>query len=197
LSQFRDYAAWYAEQFLPKPPEPFTGDPRSDPLAYLEWQQKRDEYQAHLQAWQTFTQQREAEEKRKAETAAEESRNRVLAEREALFAKIPTLKDPSKGDALWKSFKQGAQEHYGIPPDLVDSVGDHRLILVLRDALEYRRLKAKAPQVREEVSRRPPPSGKRFDANANARRDQQARTERLQQTGSFDDGVAALKNLIS
>ncbi len=197
LGQFRDYAAWYAEQFLPKPPEPFKGDPRTDPLGYLEWQRQRDEYLTHQEAWQTFTQQKEAENKSKAEATQKAEAERLRNESRALANAIPTLKDPAKAQALWRSFEQGAQEFYGIPPELVNSVVDHRLILALKDALEFRRLKAKAPQVREEVSKRPAPSSKRADPTANARREQVARSEQLRQTGSFEDGVAALKSLIS
>ena len=90
----------------------------------------------------------------------------------------------------------GAAE-YGFSPDDLDAVVDHRQLVVLREALAYRRLKAKAPQAPTEAARRPPVrEGRRAPADQNATRQKQSLTERLNRPGNFDAGVELLKNLI-
>jgi hypothetical protein len=193
LDQSREYLAWYAEQFLPKQPEPFKGDASANPMGFLEWQQSVAQWQAHAQAWQQFQQSKEAENERKAGETQKQMQERLKRERDALMTAIPVLKDPVKGKQVWDNILSGATQHYGIAPEEVNSTADHRFIKVLRDALAYRRIKAAAPTVQAEVTKRPVVNnGRRAAPNAAQTREKQARTERLRSDPSFQNGVAAL-----
>jgi hypothetical protein len=195
LDQFRDYAAWYAETYLPKQPEPFKGNRIQDPMGYLEWSQQNDEWQAHAQAYQTFQQQRQIAEQQNQRETQQQAQARLATEREALLKAIPVLRDPGKAKATWEAIVSGAREHYGITEEEVNTVGDHRMLVALRDALAYRRIKAKAPQVQAQVAAKPAiRQGKRSAPTAAITKERQARAERLRNSGSFADGVAALQD---
>lgn len=195
VEQLREYANWYAETYLPKKPEPFTGDRMNDPMGYLAWSQKNDEWQAHAQAFQTFLQQKTAADEQKRGETDKQFQERRLREAEALGKAIPVFKDPVKGKAAWDAMVAGAAE-YGFSPEDLDGVVDHRQLVILRDALAYRRIKAKAPQAQAEAARRPPVrEGRRAPADQQQTRQRQNLTERLNKPGNFDAGVELLRNL--
>jgi hypothetical protein len=195
LNQSREYLAWYAETHLPKDPGRFAGDPVRDPVAYMQWQQQRDTWLEHQQAYQAFQQQKADEEQRKSGETQKQAQARLQREREALLAKIPVLKDPVKGPEAWNTLVRGAIEHYGYTADEINTKSDHRDAVMLRDALAYRRIKAAAPKVQEKV-RQPAPvrPGKRAAPEARETQGRKVRSERLRNSGSFEDGVAALQD---
>jgi hypothetical protein len=196
VEQFREYASWYAEQYLPKQPAPFTGDRMNDPMGYLQWSQKNDEWLAHAQAFQQFQQQKTVADQQKQGETDKQFQERRLKEAEALGKAIPVFKDPVKGKAAWDAMVSGAAE-YGYTPADLEAVVDHRQLVVLREALAYRRLKAKAPQAAAEAARRPPVrEGRRAPADQQQTRQKQHLTEQLNRPGNFDAGVELLKNLI-
>lgn len=100
--------------------------------------------------------QRDAQEKRRA-IADEQKRieegqaelttreRQVRAEDEArlLTQKLPILRDPQKGKALMTEMINSGSQHYGFQPQEIAEVIDHRMLLVLNDAVKYRKLVAK------------------------------------------------------
>jgi hypothetical protein len=194
LDQFREYATWYAEQHLPKEPGP-PPNAVTDPAGYLAWSQKRDEYIANVQAFEQFKAQKQAEDERKTGETQKQTQERLKRESEALFKAIPVLKDPVKGKQVWGAMVAGAQEHYGVSEAELNNITDHRFLIALRDAIGYRRIKAAAPKVREEVVKKPAiRDGRRAPSNQAATREKQARSERLRNSGSLEDGIAALSD---
>jgi hypothetical protein len=192
LDQSREYLTWYAEQFLPKQPGPFTGDARQDPQAFIEWQQDVAKWQTHAQAWQQFQQSKQDEEQRKSGETQKQMQERHKREAEALFKAIPVLKDPAKGKQVWDNIVSGATQ-LGFTAEEVNGITDHRMILALRKAIAYDRIKSSAPKVQQEVTKRPVVNnGRRAPANQQVQREKQARTERLRSDPSFENGVAAL-----
>jgi hypothetical protein len=192
LDQSREYIAWYAEQFLPKQPEPFKGDARTDPQGFLEWQQSVAQWQAHAQAWQQFQQSKADQQAQQSGETQKQQEERMQREADALFKAMPVLKDPVKGKQVWDNIVAGAAS-LGFSSQEVNSITDHRMVLALRKAIAYDRIKTSAPKVQAEVSRRPVVNnGRRAPANQQANREKQARTERLRNDPSFDNGVAAL-----
>lgn len=195
LDQFREYAAWYAEQFLPKQPEPFKGDPATDPIGFMQWQQKNGEWLAHVNAYQTFHQQGAAKTQKQQEEAHAMAAERHTQEKALLLKAMPVLKDPVKGQQVWDALKAGAIEHYHMTAEEFGSIRDHRMLVALRDALAYRRIKAQAPKVQAQVAAKPAMKpGKRTAPQAALSKERQVRTERLRNSGSFADGVAALSD---
>ncbi len=196
VEQLREYASWYAEQFLPKQPAPFTGDRMLDPMGYLQWSQKNDEWLAHAQAYQAFQQHKQLGQQQWQGESEKQFNERRQHEAEALIRAMPVFKDPVKGKAAWDAMVSGAAE-FGYSPEEMNAVVDHRQLVVLREALAYRRIKAKAPQAQAEAARRPPVrEGRRAPADQQQVRQRQSLTERLNRPGNFDAGVELLKNLI-
>ncbi|HEX9595277.1 MAG TPA: hypothetical protein VF982_00225 [Anaerolineales bacterium] len=193
LNQSREYLAWYAEQFLPQEPKPFTGDAVRDPVAYMQWQQQRDAWATHQQAFQTFQQQKAEEEQRKSGETQKQAQSRLLREREALFEAIPVLKDPKKGPQAWNTLVSGAAE-FGFSEAEVNALADHRYALVLRAAIKLKRIEAGAKSVQAKVAQKPITPGKRAAPNAQESQGRKVRSERLRTSGSFEDGVVALQD---
>lgn len=191
LNQTRDYLAWYAETYLPKQPEPFSGAP-DDYVGFIDWQKKNAEWQVHAQAYQAFQQLKQQDEEKQQGETVKQAQTRMQAERQKLLDAIPVLKDPAKGKQVWGNIVTGAQQHYGISEAEVNSVGDHRMLKVLRDALAYRQLKAKAPTVKAEVAKRPVNPGKRQPPQAQVVKGRQDRLERLKRNPSLENGAASL-----
>lgn len=189
LSEFREFAVWYAEQHLPKDP----GPPPDDPLGYFEWSKERDKYVSTVQAYQQLQAQKQAEEQQRNGETQQQAIERDKRETAALLNAIPVLKDPVKGPKVWDNIVAGAGQHYGLTKEDVNGLRNHKAILILRDALELRRIKASAKSVTTEVTKRPVVNnGRRAPANQQARREIQARTERLRKSGNREDGIAAL-----
>jgi hypothetical protein len=193
LAEFRDYVAWYAEQNMPKPPEQFKGDPANDPMGYMQWQHQMQQWQQHQQAYQVFQQNKEQEGQKKAGESHAQMQARLQTERDNLFNAWPVLKDPEKGKQAWDGLVNGATQYYGIQPDEVNGLVDHRQALILRDALAYRKLKDAAPTVKADVRKPALQDGRR--ASSKAPTQQRVQSERFNQTRSIDDAVAVLKTL--
>ena len=193
LDQSREYLAWYAETHLPKQPTP-----PNDPDDYVAWHQYRlaqDQWTAHAQAFQTFQQQKQADDQRKTGETAKQTEERQKREAAKVLEAIPALKDPVKGKAVWEAIVAGAQQHYGASADEVyrRSLENHIDLVILRDALAYRRIKAKAPQVQTEVGKRPPlKEARRAPANQQQVKAREQRLERLKRDPSLANGAASL-----
>jgi hypothetical protein len=178
---------------LTKPQRP-TVPYEQDPIAH-------GQYAVQMEQWQeakTFfdNRQRQVTEAQKQETQASFDKH-LRSESEALFKAVPALRDPGKRDAFVTEAAR-LMADYGVKREEIAGLTDHRMILILRDAVKYRRLQAKAPQVKDDLkdkprlitgSRRAAPTASRDKLN-------RQRTERLTQTGSFQDGVSALADLL-
>ncbi len=117
---------------------------------------------------------------------------RYQREAEALFKAMPVLKDPVKGKQVWDNIVTGAGQ-FGFSPQEVNGFTDHRLVLALRKAIAYDRIKSSAPTVQADVAKRPPMrSSSRATAATTQVRAQQERTEQLRKTGRLDAAVASL-----
>lgn len=191
LNQTRDYLAWYAETYLPKQPEPFKGAP-DDYVGFIEWQKKDAEWQTHARAYQSFLALKEQDEQRKNGETAAEMRKRLETERTKLLDAIPVLKDQTKGKVVWDNIVSGAQKHYGITAQEVNSVSDHRMLKALRDALAYQQLRAKAPEVKADAVKRPVTPGRRQQPQAAFKKAADGRLEQLKRKPTLENGVASL-----
>lgn len=177
---------------LTKPARPEVSY-EEDPVAHIRYRDESDRWnEAYGWVMQNLNHHKaQFEAQQKEQLTAYERR-----EDEALRSAIPALRDPAKFRAFVAEVEKIAPE-YGITSEELKGVKDHRQWLVLRDALAYRRMKARTPEVRKAIEGKPPvvQSGKRPNPKQNQQRAKQARTERLRTTGSFDDGVAALMEL--
>lgn len=119
----------------------------------------------------------------------------VQAEQAKLEDALPELKEPEKAKVLRASLREFALGR-GFTEDDLKSVTDHRMVLLLHDAMQLKAEKAKAPKIENKIkaametakpgSRTPAPAK---DALKDAK-------ERLRKSGSVDDGAAAIRHLL-
>lgn len=175
--------------------------PARPAVSYAEDPMAHGEYQNAMQQWNEARQWigQHLQTKQQALTAAQtENLQRYKAsEAEALRSAIPALRDPAKMSAFKAEAAKIAPD-YGIKPEELEGVVDHRQWLVLRDALAYRRLKAKAPAVKQAIEAKPAliTGQKRPNPGQAQQRVRRDRTERLKREGTVDAGVAALMDIL-
>jgi len=190
VTQQRDYMVQLLESIVPKPPDPSQAT--TDPVGYTAAKAQFDYWVGHLQQLQAAQQRETAEKQERTDQQIAERRH---AEMSALMEKAPDLKDEARANAFVKDIERYA-EHYGYhPQDIKDALpNDHRAALVIRDALRYRKLQANKTKVAAKVEGRPPVTkgGNRLDPARAQARSARVAMDRLNQTGSLNDGVAAL-----
>jgi hypothetical protein len=130
-----------------QPAEPdWTALREKDPVQYAiqreDWRRQQEDRQAV-----------EAEKSRLAEQQAEEQKEAFRAyledQRSKLYEAIPEWKDAEKATAEKTALYEAGAREYGFTDEDFASVVDHRLLLLLRDAVKYRELSAKGKEVVE------------------------------------------------
>ncbi len=165
----------------------------SDPDQYAKLRvafQERQEQIAQVEA--------EIQRVRDEQRAAFESQREALvaAEAEKLEAAIPEwATDPEQAKDEKQRIANFAMQTYGFSADDVGNVVDSRLVLLLRDAMQFHDLQTKGKRVKEEIrgKRRKSPTlhpGSRDARKAGKSKKNPAR-HRLAKTGSVDDAAAA------
>lgn len=200
VQQERDYALWYLEQNAPQEPKAPTVPSSVDPFAWVQYQEQVQKYNQVVTAWQAMHQGREAD-KQRAEQEQKARHDAYLAEqRTNLFEKIPVLKDEKKRQEWFESAYRDTEKYYGIKPEELNNVTDHRFYVALKDALSLRRAKEKAPAVQKEVQAKPmmaQGSGRRPNPEAQAQREINGLGKQFRQSRSAADADAYLTTLLS
>lgn len=166
---------------------------KDNPAKYAEMRTAWQERQEQLSSLQAEQQRVRKEQK----DALETERERILtAEAERLEAAIPEwAADPDAKRTEQSKIVQFAQNTYGFTPDDLGSVVDHRVILLLRDAMKYQDLQAQGEavkQVAKERRRKSPtlqPGSPKARAGKKQAKAASAR-KRLAKSGRIDDAAA-------
>lgn len=193
LGQLSQYLNWYAEHYLPGPPQPPT-DP-NDPIAELN-------YSREFRAWQQQqglrdyfnTELAKLEDGKKQETEAQK-RQRLQTEARTLVEKDKSFADPVRFKAFYTEAVTKGGEYWGLTEGDLAGIEGHKQWLVLRDALAYRRLQAKAPNAVEQVKAKPKMvtgNNRRVDPGQKQNGERRVLSERLRKSGSMDDAVSLL-----
>ncbi len=172
-------------------------DPRlldTDPVAYMRLQAAHEQQQEALSAIQAAAD-------KDVEKAQAEQAERTQADVEEHYAKLverrPEMGDPQKADAMLDDMTNSISKEYGITPEEIGDVYDHRVLDMAMDAVAFRKLKAEAPKLKEQVQGKPKllKSAKRADPGAQRKRGAKTRAAALKKTGSLEAGVDALMDL--
>lgn len=115
-----------------------------DPATYL--MEKRKQAQ-RIQAWEHARNEAES-------LKAEQRKARRAQEAERLVQAIPDWLDAEKAKTDAQKLIDGASQ-YGLTAADIDNFDDHRLVLMLRDAIRLRELEAKKSTVKEQVEKAP------------------------------------------
>lgn len=187
-----DFAINVASAYLPQEPDISLNE--SDPFAYQQQKAYYDHRVGQLQQLMAAKQQNETETARHRQQAQVEA---AYNEAQSLMAAMPELSDMNKLQSFHADLVKGVQ-HYGIKAEEVSQVMDHRLFLMARDAMAYRKLMAQKPKAIEKAKDAPPVQkpGSRPSPQQQAARSVQDKMSTLRRTGSLKDGANVILEIL-
>jgi hypothetical protein len=114
-----------------------------------------------------------------------------------LTEKLPDLRDPQKARQFHDEFVQAGQA-YGFSPEEMAQARDHRLMLLARDAISWRKLQASKPKAEKKAAGAPPVKapGKRASEGEQKARVAQEKFAQLRKTGRADVADDLILNLL-
>lgn len=164
---------------------------KEDPQRYLLVRDEWDQHQARLRAIAAEKERLTEEEQKEALTTFQK---RKAAEADKLVEAIPEWMDHDRARAELGSIKRAAISTYGYTDDELRGMIDHRGILVLRDALRYRKMKSKGRETVEGKRKKrggtkvkPGSRARRKGPTTKAARRAAASRRRLAETGRIKD----------
>lgn len=178
---------------VPPMPDIAMTDPTSPKFDFVGYTQQKARHEEAVARIQQLHQHRQlAQQQSQAEAEAQRAK-KAEAEWTKLLTKAPELGDRKRLDAFVSDIRTFGPK-YELTDDEVRSVAlDHRLALILRKAIAYDKLQTAKPKVAQKVEGRPPitKSGKRLTPDVQRSKQAGAAMDRLKQSGSTEDAVAA------
>lgn len=138
---------------------------------------------------------REAEARAAQDQAQRQHREFLQTEKQRLLERLPAWKDPEKAKAEQAEIRQLANQYYGIPDEELGQITRADHVLVLRDAIQWRKHKANTKKVSKKVAAAPPKVAEPKASPAQkprAERERSAALNRLRQTKSVDAAADAI-----
>ena len=160
----------------------------TDPIGYIQDRVKYDKELASYQNAQSLRQQLEAQD---AEAKAQAHQAFLQEQQQQLARAIPALAKPETAEKVRQDLFRVGTEVYGFDADEIKQVSDHRLLRVLHDAAQYRRIvsgKAAVEKQAQQQQRTPtikPGARPAVQASKNVTADK-AKVQ-MKRTGSVDD----------
>lgn len=167
------------------PVEPSREMFTQDPVGYME---AKMDYEDKLKQWNAVQQQLNQQSQAEAQARQEYARR----EAEVLMEKIPELRDATKAAQFRNDIVHAATEYYGFPEEVLGNITNHNELLVLRDAMLYRKMMANEAKVKTKAKKARPvikPGTKKVTTNQDVVRKQ--RTQ-LKKSGSVEDALALM-----
>lgn len=164
----------------------------ADPVEYMRQKHLFEQRQATM--FQTQQEQQRIWQQQQAEQASHIQKF-VNEQQEALLAKLPDWKDEAKAKAEKEAIKSFLKAN-AFNDDEIGSVVDHRMILIAREAMQYRNLMEKAKAASKKVQALPAKverPGVTESGNVDKR---SSAFQRLAKTGRVEDAAAAFANLL-
>ena len=176
--------------FVPRPTEPTKELFDSDPIGYME---AKMQYDADVKAYNEQQGQMMQLRQYQQQQMAQANQERLARETEMLAEKIPEFSDPERAGKLREDLVRTASEFYGYSPEDLSGVTDHRALLVLKDAMMWRKSQAKRSQVEQKAQKARPvikPQAKRT-ADPKRKQEQQSKSK-LKKTGRVEDAISLM-----
>jgi len=122
----------------------------------------------------------------------------VTAQRDLAAAKIPEYSDPNKTDQF-KTNMRTTLRSYGFNDGEIGSLADHRMLMVIRDAMSYKSVKDKRPIAQKKVANAPRvvKSGIAKSSASSGREGIRNKIGRLKKTGHLKDAQNALLDMMN
>jgi hypothetical protein len=192
VKEFAEWAQKVVEKRAPKPPDPAKIN--SDPIGYL---QEKEAFEGAVQEWRQLEAMKQTVNQRLEASEGSKIHEQLAEETKALVERIPSLSTPEG----WRSFKTEATDiggkAYGFTPSEIEGIQDHRYVLALKDAIEYRKLQGKKMEAVRAAKAAPSPvsANARPAPNRSTQQTQKVLTERARKTGSVEDIAALLGDI--
>lgn len=205
----RNVVLTLVNELMPK--EPVAVDPNEDPAGYIAYLAEREAYQAkvgklqHLWHSSQTEQAKSAEKQKKEQEEAERQKSEDFGkwaetENAKFYDAIPRLKDKANLEKWGKDVYDIGQTHYKLTEEEIAGTVDHRYLMILTDAIAFRKAVAK----RDAGAKQPPaqapqpkiPQRQRMAPQAVQNRDHVNATSRLRETGSLDAAAKALEKFV-
>lgn len=172
------------------PPEPDPALLEADPIDYFQKKEKRDSKLAEinrLQAAQNYSAQQSRAEQ------AQQFQGRLKAEQAQLYERAPELVDETKRREFYADMISIGKT-YGFSEEEMNNVHDHKVMLMVKDAIAYRKLQADKPKAMEKAKNAVPVQKPSARVTSNERSSQKLKStfERARKTRSIDDVGAVL-----
>lgn len=189
LANQRNFVATIQKQVMPQQPSPDMMD--EDPIGYM---RAKANYESTMQQMQQLEQYSHQEQRQRQQQTAAQRQHILEQEKKLMLDKMPELAKPDKYAAFQKDIVETFMPSYGFSPEEISTISDHRFAEVIRDAVNYRKLKASQPKTREKLQGKPPVlrSGKSLSAKGKTAMSKKATADRLRKTGSLEAGINAL-----
>lgn len=159
-----------------------------DPIGYLEARVRYDKELANYQNAQGLRQQLEAQD---AENRMQSHRAYLAEQQQQLARAIPALAKPETAAKVKQDLINAGTQVYGFTNDELEQVADHRLLRVLHDAAQYRRIvsgKAAVEKQAQQQQRTPViKPGARPAAQASKNVTTEKAKAQMKRTGNVDD----------
>jgi hypothetical protein len=122
----------------------------------------------------------------------------ITAQRDLAAANIPEYSDPNKTDQF-KTNMRTTLRSYGFNDGEIGSLADHRMLMVIRDAMSYKSVKDKRPIAQKKVANAPRvvKSGIAKSSASSGREGIRNKIGRLKKTGHLKDAQNALLDMIN
>lgn len=165
----------------------------SDPVEYLKQQHLLQQRQASLsQANQEQNYLYQLNQKEQSEALG----NYLNAQQQELLAKLPAWKDEAKAKADKTEIRDFLKSE-GYSDDDISKVADHRHILILKDAMAFRKLLKDAPDATKRVQSAPARAERAGSGEGNEPNDARKNAmNRLRRSGSIEDATSVFANLL-
>ncbi len=178
---------------LPHPPEvpDRTDDPLENFNRWENYQRQKVDYDNRVsqirqlqEAQQHHVHQAQNEHRAQMQSYMSDQRQKLLN----------VVKDEGKLAEIGTEIRRFAPEYWGFTAQEIEDLRDHRVVLLARDAIAYRKLQAEKPRAIEKVKQAPPVQqpGKRVSEADRDRQGYQEERARLRKSGRADDAVALL-----
>ena len=136
--------------------------------------------------------------RQKSEVVKQQQYNQFLNEQKQLAEQaIPELANPQKASEI-KVKMRDTLSNYGFNDQEIGSLADHRFLLVLKDAMEYRNLKNAKPIVQKKVVNAPKVVKSGTAKTESSKRSViQSKLGRVKKSGKIQDAQSAILEIIS
>lgn len=163
-------------------------DPQEYVLKRQELQDRKAQLEANVSA---INKQKEEAERRYREEIESRQRSYLAEQREALYKALPDWRDPDKAKAEQTKITRFLRDS-GFTDQEIGSVVDHRHLLLIRDAMRYRDVQAKAKQTRKGEKAKTPviKPGARSTRKGSADEKIDGLRAKLKKTGSVRDAAS-------